>query len=119
MAVTARTWVEGELVNATKMNTLRDDILELDAVAGFEDTQFGTITLTGTNATGDATVSAMSARAAVILMGMITSTASVTIGGGYLTKINATTVRFTRGNATGDLGGGAVLASFCIFDPRG
>lgn len=31
MSVTARTWVTGELNTAAKMNTIRDDILDLDS----------------------------------------------------------------------------------------
>jgi len=115
MAVTARTWVAGELVTAVKMNTLRDDILELDAVAGFVDAQYGTITITGTNATGDATVSAMSARAIIHNMGFPTT---ADVPGVRLSKVNSTTVRATR-FATTDVGAGSAFVGFVIEDPRG
>lgn len=35
MALTARTFVTGELVDAAKMNTIRDDLIFLEAAMGF------------------------------------------------------------------------------------
>lgn len=116
MAVTARTWVPSELVSASKMNTLRDDILELDAVAGFNNAQYGTITLTGTNQTADATVSAMSARAIIHNLGW--GTPQSTSPGVRLSKVNSTTIRATRfGND--DLSSSSVVIGFAVEDPRG
>lgn len=114
MAVTAYVWVPGETITAAKLNTISDDLLELDAVAGFHDTQFGSITITGTNTTGDATVSAMSDRAWINYMGERVTD----VGGLRLSKVNATTVRATRQSAA-DVGGGVVVCNFSIVDPRG
>ena len=108
--------MEGELVDAVKMNSLRDDIIEINAMAGFNNAQYGTITITGTNLTGDATVSAMSARAIIHKLGGDDSDART--GGVRLSKVNSTTVRAHRVEST-DLGGGSVVVGFAVEDPRG
>ncbi|MFI5224395.1 MAG: hypothetical protein ACHQX3_09190, partial [Nitrospirales bacterium] len=97
-----------------KMNTLRDDILELDAVAGFENAQLGTITITNGNSTATATVSAMSARAIVVLLG---TRSAETVNQNVLVtleKTNSTTLTLTRIGTSG-----SVVGSYGIFDPRG
>lgn len=116
MAVTARTWVPGELGTAAKMNTLRDDILELDAVAGFNDAQYGTLTIADGNTSGTATISAVSARAVVQMNGFSTSANEAQYPGSTprLTKTNATTLTGSRGGTNGD----SVIA-FVVSDPRG
>jgi len=114
MAVTARTWVAGELVTAVKMNTLRDDILELDAVAGFNDAQYGTVSLSGTNTTGDATVSTMGAKAIIHNLGFAVGA----IAGVTLSKVNSTTIRATR-YSNSDIGSAAVYVGFVVEEPRG
>lgn len=110
MAVEARTWVEGELVNAAKMNTLRDDILELDAVAGISSVQYGSVTVTNGNTTGTATISAVdTAKAIVFFLGdnpAVDATRSARI-----TLTNATTVTATKGNSSD-----SVVANFCVLE---
>lgn len=98
------------------MNTLRDDILELDAVAGFQNAQYGTVTLSGTNQTADATVSAMSARAIIHNLGWSTPPSSS--AGVRLSKVNSTTIRATR-FGTDDLSPGTIVTGFAVEDPRG
>lgn len=114
MAVTARTWVPGEMLTAVKMNTLRDDILELDAVAGFFNAQYGSMTFTAAGeTTQDATVATMSTRAVIHLLGALLDGANSPMGV-KLSKVNATTVRATR-NAVGVAGS----VTFVVEDPRG
>lgn len=66
MAVTARTWVEGEIATAAKFNTIRDDILELSALAGIKSIQYGTVTITNGNATNSAAISAVTTAKTVL-----------------------------------------------------
>lgn len=111
MAITARTWVEGELATAAKLNTVRDDLLELDAVAGFHDTQKGTITIPNGSSSNTATISAVSPRAQLRFLGGTSST------GTQLSRIeltNATTVTATR-QGTAD----PLVVSYEVSDPRG
>lgn len=114
MAVTARTWVEGELANAAKLNTIRDDILELDAVAGFEDAQFGTVTILSAATSGTATISAVSARAQVHYLGQQIGLDDSRIHA-RITKTDATTITATRESGLS----AATVVAFCVSDPRG
>lgn len=111
MAVTARTWVEGELATAAKLNTVRDDLLELDALAGFNDTQRGTITIANGSSTGTATITAVSPRAQLRHLGQISSTGQQLT---YMVLTNSTTITATR-QTTAD----GMVVSYEISDPRG
>lgn len=113
MAVTARTWVEGEVATASKFNTIRDDLLELDAVAGFFNAQYGSITIVDTTNTNTATVSTMSTRAIVHFNGSRQSYATGDIGA-TVTKLSATQVQASRAGTSG-----TTIVSFVIEDPRG
>jgi hypothetical protein len=116
VAVTARTWVTGELANAAKLNTLRDDILELDAVAGFNASQYGTLTIGPGNLTGTATISAVSTRAIATMLGFSTDATESQYPGATprFTKTNSTTLTGTR-----DATNGTTTISFCVAESRG
>jgi hypothetical protein len=105
--------VEGEIATAAKFNTIRDDLLELDAVAGFNDVQYGVISLTGGNLSGDATITAVSSRAFIQHLGSSTN-GVIEAASIRLTLSGATTVTATRGNSSAD-----AVVSFCVVDPRG
>lgn len=115
MAVTARLWSAGELNTASKMNTIRADILELDAVAGFEDGQSKTITIGDGNASNTGSISAVSDRAILSHLGV-----TCAAGAGpddlnvRLALTNATTITATRSGTTDD-----VTVSVRVNDPRG
>jgi hypothetical protein len=116
VAVTARTWVSGEFVTAAKMNTLRDDILELDVVAGFNYAQYGTVTIADGNTSGTATITGVSDRAMVNMNGWSTNANEANYPGATprLTKTNSTTLTANRGSNNGD-----TVVAFCVSDPRG
>jgi hypothetical protein len=116
MPVTAYMWVEGEILTAVKLNTIRNDILELDAVGGFLSSQFGSITIGPGATSNNGTIAAVSVRAAIMLTGFVTDANSTEFPGAVprLAKSNSTTLTGFRQstNATTTL-------SYCVIESRG
>ena len=103
MAVTARTWVTGELGTAAKLNTIRDDLLELEGLLGFASVQRGTITLSGVTSNTASIVAVDEDQATCTYQGL-----STTEGSGQqdrvMTRVVLTdedTVTATKGTSTG------------------
>ena len=98
MAVTARTWVEGEIATAVKFNTIRDDLLALDAVAGIKSVQYGTVTMSGGQSTNTATITAVVVAKTVLhhLGQTIEAGSALSDGLARITLTNTTTITATR-----------------------
>lgn len=113
MAVTARTWVEGEIATAAKFNTLRDDILALDAVAGVRSVQHGTIVLNNAELTKTGSIIAVTvAKTALHHLGATLD------GAGGLSAVairialtNTTTITATRASSFE-----AATVNFCVVE---
>ena len=110
MAVTARTWVPGELLTAVKMYTLRDDLLELDAVAGISSVQYGVVSIPDGQTTGTATITAVDiAKTVVTYLG---ATIAIAVDRSpRITLTNATTVTAVKSNPND-----AASAGFCVLE---
>lgn len=111
MAVIAYSWIPAEVITATKLNTISADLLELQDVAGFENAQFGSITISPGNSTNFADVTAMSVRALIVPLGNSVAGGATTA---RLEKTSATRVTATRGDTTG-----TTIVNFGVHDPRG
>ncbi len=108
-------WVEGEIGSAAKLNTIRADLLELDAVAGFKDVQFITITINSGSTSGTGTTpNPMSARALPVSLGAIGGASPNANIGVTLEKTDATTITATR-NGTSD----NITVKVAILESRG
>jgi hypothetical protein len=104
MAVTARTWVEGEIATAAKFNTIRDDILELDLKAGIKTVQYGNINLADQTVTNTATITA------VVVAKTVVHNLGCT---GILSKVTLTSATVVTG--TKDLNGTSTVG-FCVAE---
>lgn len=113
MPVTARTWVEGEIATAVKFNTIRDDLLLLDSVAGIKSVQYGTITVSNGNTSNTGTITSVSTTKSVIHNLGNTADPGVAIADAMvrLALTNATTITATRGNSNG-----AAIVGFCVAE---
>jgi hypothetical protein len=101
MAVTARTWVEGEIATAAKFNTIRDDLLTLDAVAGIKSIQYGSVTLNGGTLTNNATITSVVTTKTVLhhLGQTVESGSALADGLARITLASATSVTATRASS--------------------
>ena len=115
MAVTARTWVEGEIATASKFNTIRDDLIELDAVNGIKSVQYGTITLSNGVGTNTATIAAVNVSKAVLhfLGNTVEAGSGVADAFVRIALSNSTTVTATRANTNN-----AAIVGFCVEEHK-
>lgn len=112
MSVTARTWVEGEIATAAKFNTIRDDLLELDAVAGIRSIQYGSISLNGVTS-NTATITAVAAGKAVLIHLGVSQTGGVNAAdiAVRITLTSTTVVTATRETTVGN-----PTVNFCVLE---
>ena len=115
MAVTARTWVEGEIATAAKFNTIRDDLHLLDAIAGIRTIQYGTISLSNTVTTNSVAITAVTVAKAVLhhLGQTVEPGSGIADGLIRITLTNSTTVTATRAGVNN-----LAVVGFCVEEHK-
>lgn len=88
-------------------------IFQYPTLSGIKSLQYGTISITGTNTTNTATITAVDTSKAILhFLGFHTDSKDEVMTAQSITLTNTTTVTATRGTLSG--AGGTSTVSFCV-----